>query len=180
MAGAERSGHSADRKADTMETLNERGNTMKTTEQQQENVKRWVTALRSGSYVQGRGCLRSADDEFCCLGVANDLFGEWSVPWAQSSVTECWAGPDSDRYIIRDDILEDWFGEIDEHKHNVSWYGFNNVLAAANDGSDNTPALTFHEIADLIETTLASHDPARYSTFADDPTFRDYRSETER
>ena len=136
-----------------METLNERGNTMKTTEQQQENVKRWVAALRSGSYVQGRGCLRSADDEFCCLGVANDLFGEWSVPWGQSSVTECWAGPDSDRYIIRDDILEDWFGEIDEHKHNVSWYGFNNVLAAANDGSDNTPALTFHEIADLIETT---------------------------
>lgn len=27
---------------------------------------------------------------------------------------------------------------------------------------------------------LASHDPARYSTFADDPTFRDYRSETAR
>lgn len=26
---------------------------------------------------------------------------------------------------------------------------------------------------------LASHDPARYSTFADDSTFRDYRSETE-
>ena len=26
---------------------------------------------------------------------------------------------------------------------------------------------------------LASHDPARYSTFADGPTFRDYRSETE-
>lgn len=137
-----------------METLNEGGNTMKTTEQQQENVKRWVAALRSGNYAQGRGCLRSADDEFCCLGVANDLFGEWSVPWGQSSVTECWAGPDSDRYIIRDDILEDWFGEIDVLKHNVSWCGFNNVLAAANDGSDNRPALTFHEIADLIETTM--------------------------
>ena len=26
---------------------------------------------------------------------------------------------------------------------------------------------------------LASHDPARYSTLADGPTFRDYRSETE-
>ena len=58
-----------------METLNERGNTKKTTEQQQENVKRWVAALRSGNYAQGRGCLRSADDEFCCLDLSNGFPG---------------------------------------------------------------------------------------------------------
>lgn len=35
--------------------------------------KRWVEALRSGKYTQGRGSLRSRDDEFCCLGVLCDI-----------------------------------------------------------------------------------------------------------
>lgn len=34
----------------------------------------WVEALRSGKYKQGKNVLRSADDCFCCLGVACDLF----------------------------------------------------------------------------------------------------------
>lgn len=43
-----------------------------THEQQQENLKIWVAALRSGEYKQGRERLRY-EDEFCCLGVACDL-----------------------------------------------------------------------------------------------------------
>jgi hypothetical protein len=35
---------------------------------------KWVTALRDGSYKQGRGRLRRGDT-FCCLGVFLDLFG---------------------------------------------------------------------------------------------------------
>lgn len=38
--------------------------------------KKWVKALRSGKYEQGKGCLReeiSGKDTFCCLGVACDL-----------------------------------------------------------------------------------------------------------
>lgn len=34
---------------------------------------KWVAALRSGKYKQGRRELRSVDDEFCCLGVAIDI-----------------------------------------------------------------------------------------------------------
>lgn len=34
--------------------------------------KRWVTALRSGQYTQGTGCLRNGS-KFCCLGVLCDL-----------------------------------------------------------------------------------------------------------
>lgn len=43
----------------------------------------WVPALRSGKYKQGRGQLRSANDEFCCLGVACDLLIEQGIlnPW---------------------------------------------------------------------------------------------------
>lgn len=38
--------------------------------------KRWVEALRSGKYNQGRGCLYSSwDDSFCCLGVACHISG---------------------------------------------------------------------------------------------------------
>ncbi|MGY3609896.1 MULTISPECIES: hypothetical protein [unclassified Bradyrhizobium] len=40
--------------------------------------KRWVEALRSGDYKQGRRVLRQ-DDMYCCLGVLCDLAatGEW-------------------------------------------------------------------------------------------------------
>lgn len=45
---------------------------------------KWVAALRSGEYAQGRSQLR-ADDRFCCLGVLCDLYrkdtgdGTWTV-----------------------------------------------------------------------------------------------------
>jgi hypothetical protein len=34
---------------------------------------KWLEALRSGKYEQGRRVLRSADDKYCCLGVLCDL-----------------------------------------------------------------------------------------------------------
>lgn len=43
------------------------------------DAKAWVEALLSGKYKQGTDCLRSNDNEFCCLGVAADLLtaGAW-------------------------------------------------------------------------------------------------------
>ena len=35
--------------------------------------KKWIAALRSGEYKQGRKVLRNSNDEFCCLGVLCDL-----------------------------------------------------------------------------------------------------------
>jgi hypothetical protein len=37
---------------------------------------KWVKALRSGQYKQGRNKLRSANNEFCCLGVLCNLHAE--------------------------------------------------------------------------------------------------------
>jgi hypothetical protein len=34
---------------------------------------KWVAALRSGDYKQGRNKMRSFEDEFCCLGVLCDI-----------------------------------------------------------------------------------------------------------
>lgn len=33
----------------------------------------WIAALLSGKYEQGKACLRTADNKFCCLGVACDV-----------------------------------------------------------------------------------------------------------
>jgi hypothetical protein len=43
-------------------------------------AKRWVEALRSGKYKQGRGVLRTSDNAFCCLGVLADVYNPeyWS------------------------------------------------------------------------------------------------------
>jgi trans-aconitate methyltransferase len=38
----------------------------------QGNVRRWVEALRSGDYVQGKGAL-AQDGKYCCLGVACEV-----------------------------------------------------------------------------------------------------------
>lgn len=42
---------------------------------------KWVDALRSGKYEQGRFSLRTVDDMFCCLGVLCDLVdpGDWRM-----------------------------------------------------------------------------------------------------
>lgn len=47
----------------------------------EELLRRWVEALRSGAYEQGRKQLR-AGDKFCCLGVLCDLSGKGA--WNQA------------------------------------------------------------------------------------------------
>lgn len=34
---------------------------------------KWIAALRSGKYKQGRGQLRSLNNNYCCLGVLCDV-----------------------------------------------------------------------------------------------------------
>lgn len=36
--------------------------------------RKWLRALRSGEYKQGRGSLKTRAGNFCCLGVLTDLF----------------------------------------------------------------------------------------------------------
>jgi len=50
-----------------------------TEEQRASNRKKWIEALESGEYEQGKKRLRTEDDGYCCLGVACDIseLGEW-------------------------------------------------------------------------------------------------------
>lgn len=45
------------------------------TKVQRANVRRWIRALRSGKYRQGRGKLCRVGERYCCLGVAAKLAG---------------------------------------------------------------------------------------------------------
>lgn len=45
---------------------------------------KWIEALRSGKYKQGRGYLRTIDGGYCCLGVLCDVMD--SSEWGESNI----------------------------------------------------------------------------------------------
>lgn len=51
-----------------------------------EMKQKWLEALRSGKYQQGKHYLRTTQDQYCCLGVLCDLDG---VEWKRSN-SGCW------------------------------------------------------------------------------------------
>jgi hypothetical protein len=84
---------------------------------------KWLAALRSGEYNQGRRQLRTSDGNYCCIGVLCDIsgLGEWvddagygsnyktedGLSWATApAVVRAWAtrdGEDSDS--VWDDLV---------------------------------------------------------------------------
>ena len=110
----------------------------------------WVAALRSGDYQQGKGTLRSADDEFCCLGVLCDLAVKAGVEINVHAPDEYEIG-NSYHYGNSESYLPvavlEWAG-IDSNDPIIgptrSYQG--QTAATYNDGGK-----TFAEIADLIE-----------------------------
>ena len=114
--------------------------------------KRWVRALRSGKYIQGRNNLRPSEDRFCCLGVLCDIarkegVGDWGfgssaiefVPKSGRRYSTIGAPPTA--------VLK-WAGltgmnSVYIRKHRAT-------LAVLNDGKKKS----FKEIADIIEKNL--------------------------
>ena len=56
----------------------------------------WIAALRSGDYKRGEGLLRTADDEFCCLGVLCDIVNNTELSEALNASRD-WELIDDDR-----------------------------------------------------------------------------------
>ena len=112
-----------------------------------DNVKLWVEALRSGKYTQGMGLLRSRNDEYCCLGVACELYAERHPELVIAAPRE-----DSDYYTYggRSDMLPHavvvWLGLRDAA--GSYWQTTPEESALAEDNDNGT---TFAEIADIIE-----------------------------
>lgn len=110
-------------------------------------IRRWVAALRSGEYQQGRHILHGTG-RFCCLGVLCDIYGlgettEQRIRQVTSSVCRVYNNP----------VLTEFAG-LDKHV-NVSEKGYElleDVLINMNDMDFKS----FEEIADYIEKELLS------------------------
>lgn len=117
----------------------------------QEVKEKWLTALRSGEYTQGKGRLRSLDDKFCCLGVLCDLAVKNEI--IDGPVQEghgyayCAEGDGFGEPYFLPLAVAEWAGfgpEIDSPEVN------GDGLVTLNDDSN----FTFEQIAQLIEEHL--------------------------
>lgn len=105
----------------------------------QEIKTRWIEALRSGNYQQGKDGLFHCG-KFCCLGVLTDLYiKEHGLQWNQDSA-DLWSFEEEGGVLPRS--VQQWSG-IDFPNPTI-------LGDRATDHNDNYH-LSFNEIAALIE-----------------------------
>lgn len=108
------------------------------------NAEKWVAALESGEYKQGREKLHSSNDEFCCLGVACDLAVKADVippPLQEGDMFEY----NKEGYFLPESV-KNWLGLRSDQ--GTYYDEQNNRGNLANDNDEN--GLTFAEIAQII------------------------------
>jgi hypothetical protein len=101
---------------------------------------RWLTALRSGNYSQGKNLLRDEQNDYCCLGVLCDVVkADYGLDWVPDPVNGR-LGFDGNYMELPDSILEGVGLDRGTTRH----------LVNLNDGV----GLNFEQIADFIENNL--------------------------
>ena len=108
--------------------------------------KKWVDALRSGEYTQGRDALKNGDGQYCCLGVLCDLAAREGVVKETAKYGEFYYDGASSLPPVS---VMSWASLNDIFKR-VEYKNVPVPLDALNDSY----CLTFNEIADLIEEQL--------------------------
>lgn len=119
--------------------------------------KKWLEALRSGKYKQGKGKLKRSDT-YCCLGVLCDLY-------IQELDAKEEIDPETVQYWEEEDQCYDNSGELPYEV--IMWADLNKDipdvrdgtrrlrnLAELNDGTDYIRPRTFEQIANYIEKSL--------------------------
>lgn len=125
---------------------------------------RWVEALRSGEYQKDTGRLRT-NEGYCCLGVLTDLYSKEVDPiWETDNNIDYFAGStgsERERYVLPKCVAQ-WAGLYTSPTvptHYLSedikavWSSNYIGITEVND-RDNGEAVTFNDIADLIEKAL--------------------------
>lgn len=111
---------------------------------------KWLTALRSGDYKQGKNFLKK-DGEYCCLGVLCDLAEKEKVCIATKE--ELYTSSEIISFDLDSKTLpysvKNWAG-LGHYNPFVEHKGYSRNLANLND----VEGLNFEEIADLIEKDL--------------------------
>lgn len=112
-----------------------------TLEEQKENRKKWVKALRSGKYDQGRSYLKRSD-KYCCLGVACEVAGLIGEPSNKNPQIIYF---DNEKAFLPTSVMS-FLGLSSDYGRYDTGYSHEISLAGQND-----KGLTFKEIADIIE-----------------------------
>lgn len=124
-----------------------------TLEQQAANRTKWVAALRSGEFPQGRRYLRTTDDQYCCLGVACELAAREGVipPFADGKY-------DGDGCVLTP-AVQDWLGLHDDCGVTYDEYPIGDpdedgdyAMAGSLTELNDSGEWTFNRLADLIES----------------------------
>jgi hypothetical protein len=113
-----------------------------------ENVKKWVKALRSGDYRQAKEALHVSGAGFCCLGVACDLYMKENPEWKWQKGGRCMFfsdGVESVQGTLPQDVQE-W---LDLRSDDGTYMDGTRFISLA-EMNDN--GATFDEIADIIES----------------------------
>lgn len=115
----------------------------------QDIKKKWVAALRSGEYKQGRNSLKNHEGEYCCLGVLCDLAVREGLKVEEKF------HPSNRQYSFDGDFgflplsVRQW-AQLSESSPTLTSGEDKEKLDCLND----LYRLTFNEIADLIEEQL--------------------------
>lgn len=112
---------------------------------------KWIAALRSGEYRQGRETMRQGD-RYCCLGVLCDVDGaQWELAVRKDDL---FYAPGYGIEQLEPDVRDDLGLTDDEHMALLSMNDGNiSDDEAARWGVEKRPH-TFAEIADWIEANL--------------------------
>ena len=76
------------------------------------NQTRWLEALEAGTYKQGKRRLRNINDEYCCLGVAAELFKQQEPTADEVCYAYCGHTGLAPQYTIEALALRGDFGEF--------------------------------------------------------------------
>lgn len=113
-------------------------------------VKRWLEALRSGEYKQGRGMLRSQNG-YCCLGVVCDLIDPeaWKTQ-IKRDYPYCWRSSEQQELFPVD--LETSLSDTELDMLGLDHDQQESLM----DMNDN--GYSFYDIADEIEKMMKEND----------------------
>lgn len=112
----------------------------------QEYKTKWINALRSGEYKQGKGALRNTHDKFCCLGVLYDIATK-TEPEKYS-----WISRENDNHKLIPNIDPDGgicLPPIFAEEIDITIGGYINGISLWN--MNDNEGKSFTEIADIIE-----------------------------
>lgn len=111
---------------------------------------RWIAALRSGEYRQGRGWLKTEDDSYCCLGVLCELAVQDGIIRPTIKRDDLWWFDGTDTKLLPTPVIR-WAELPDNSDVDAVHGGVHNSLAELNDIGE----YSFAQIADVIEDSLA-------------------------